>query len=225
MQENTVYVKNYTEVYPINYREIWRYSGYHGIPEEDNLKGVLEEVIDDLKADLSYKVCFYRFPLNWENNKPLLPFECDSENLAKCLEGADEAVMFCATIGPLIDRKISINERFEKTKALLMQGYGAERVESVCDYFQDEIKEELCKIGRTVTARFSPGYGDMPLVHQKDFFKILDINHKIGVALTESLLMKPSKSVTAIFGIKDGVENKEGHKCENCLNKECEYRV
>ena len=38
---------------------------------------------------------------------------------------------------------------------------------------------------------------------QKDIFKILDCSKKIGLTLTDSLLMSPTKSVTAIVGIKD----------------------
>ena len=49
--------------------------------------------------------------------------------------------------------------------------------------------------------RFSPGYGDLPLDVQRPLFAALDVPRKIGVSLTDSLLMAPSKSVSAIIGI------------------------
>lgn len=49
--------------------------------------------------------------------------------------------------------------------------------------------------------RFSPGYGDLPINMQKDIFAALDCPRKIGLSLNESLLMSPSKSVTAIIGV------------------------
>jgi len=235
MSDNTIYVKKYQktsgnpEVFSINEREIWRYAGYMGIPEEseNELRDVFESVKEDLKNAFSYSVVYKRFPVEWEQGMPRLPFECESKGLAACLEGSNEIVMFAATIGPEIDRHILKNERFAHTKALLMQAYGAERVESLCDFFCNEFGMELKKENLCLTPRFSPGYGDMPLEHQRDFFRILDISHKIGISLGDSLLMRPSKSVTAIFGIKsgDGCINEKNHnKCDICENVNCEYR-
>ena len=55
--------------------------------------------------------------------------------------------------------------------------------------------------GVSVNPRFSPGYGDLPLGTQKDIFALLDCERKIGVTLNDSLLMSPSKSVTAFLGL------------------------
>ena len=51
------------------------------------------------------------------------------------------------------------------------------------------------------TDRFSPGYGDLPLDVQKNIFPLLDCERKIGLTLNESLIMSPSKSVTAFVGM------------------------
>ena len=56
--------------------------------------------------------------------------------------------------------------------------------------------------GKSLRTRVSPGYGDISLTMQKDIFAILDCERKIGITLNEDLLMSPSKSVTAIAGIK-----------------------
>ncbi|MBO5857729.1 MAG: Vitamin B12 dependent methionine synthase activation subunit, partial [Clostridia bacterium] len=42
---------------------------------------------------------------------------------------------------------------------------------------------------------------DLELTTQKDIFKILDCSKKIGLTLNDSLLMSPTKSVTAFVGI------------------------
>ena len=46
-----------------------------------------------------------------------------------------------------------------------------------------------------------PGYGDLSLNYQKDIIEFLQAKKNIGVSLTESLMMVPVKSVTAIIGI------------------------
>lgn len=222
MSENTIFVRQYigeeAEKIAVNEREIWRYSGYLGLAEsvDEELKSLLEEVKEELKNAFSYKVCYRRMEK--------LPFGEESRDLAKCLKGSSEVILFAATIGLSIDRCIAKYQRFSPTKALLMQAYGAERVESLCDVFCREIQGELQKEGLFCTPRYSPGYGDLPLTTQKDVFALLDCSRQIGISLNESLLMTPSKSVTAVFGIGPCVARQKIHKCEICEKKDCEFR-
>ena len=67
--------------------------------------------------------------------------------------------------------------------------------------------------GLFLRPRFSPGYGDLKLDHQKDWFRLLDISKQIGVELTDSLLMVPTKSVTALIGI--GIDKSKAG-CSSC---------
>lgn len=232
MQENTIFVKKYLsdkEVLPVNYNEVWRYAGYIGKSKEvdSSLDQLLSEVLEELKNQFAYKVCYRRVPISWEGEMPVLPFESQSKNLAKCLQGAEEIVMFAATVGLPIDRMIARYQRLSPAKALMMQAYGAERIEALCNTFCKEIAREVEAENKSCTARYSPGYGDLPLETQRDFFALLDCNRQVGIALNESLLMTPSKSVTAIFGIKKGTSvcgQSEGHKCSQCDNTNCEYR-
>lgn len=236
MSESTVYVKHYSDMdsaylLNVNKNEVLRYAGFLGINEDtkDVLNDIYEDALSECLPKISYKVCYFRTRIKWENESPVLPFECSSLDLAKCLKGSNEVVLFAATLGMDIDRLIARNERVNMTKTLYMQALGAERVEALCDTFCDEFKDMLSKEGLEVTPRYSPGYGDMKLEHQKDFFRLLDCNRKIGIALNESLLMSPSKSVTAIFGIKPCEHNEEDvdrniSKCIKCNNINCAYR-
>lgn len=211
---NTVFIRQYSEDFPINEREIWRYAGLKGEPDAQ-LKALLKAVIADLDGKLSYRVCYRRMDK--------LPIGGDSKDLAKCLRGCDEVVIFAATIGLELDRYIAKYLRTSATRALLAQAYGAERIERLCDAFCNEIREQICAEGKYSTTRFSPGYGDLPLEAQTELFALLDCGRKIGVSLNESLLMTPSKSVTAIFGIGSTPAKQAEHKCENC-KADCNYR-
>lgn len=228
MSENTIFVKKYSSCddrFFVNEREIWRYAGHPqsaGEPEEA-LCDLLCEVKRELLDEFSYKVCYRRMDISWEGGMPLLPFYSGSKQLAKSLAGSREIIIFAATIGLGIDRQIARYQRLAPTKALLMQAYGAERIERLCDVFCEEIEHDAKEEGLSCTPRYSPGYGDLPLEAQKEFFKLLDCSRQIGVSLNDSLLMTPSKSVTAVFGIGK-CESYSGHKCENCENTECEYR-
>ena len=46
-------------------------------------------------------------------------------------------------------------------------------------------------------------YGDLDISVQKEIFKILSPEKNIGVSLTDSMLMTPTKSVTAFIGINE----------------------
>lgn len=229
MQENTIFIKRYKEesIVPIDEKEIWRYAGYRGnisdIDEE--LKGVFEEVKAELTGAFSYKVCYRRMNIEWDGCMPVLPFSSNSKKLARCLSGSNEIILFAATVGLEIDRYIARCQKTSPLKALIAQAFGAERIESLCDTFCNDIKAEIEIEKLFATSRFSPGYGDLPLETQTEIFKLLDCNRQIGVSLNNSLLMSPSKSVTAIMGLKCiGKEAISSHKCSECNKTDCEFR-
>ena len=107
----------------------------------------------------------------------------------------------------------------------MFQAIGAERIESLCNVFCDELKQEKAKLCLATKPRFSSGYGDFPLNVQKEIFSVLDAQKKIGITLNESLLMSPSKSVTAIVGICDlDTDSVCESGCDACNKTHCEFR-
>ena len=106
-------------------------------------------------------------------------------------------MLFAATIGVGMDRLIARYSALSPSKALALEAIGDERVESLCDYYNDLVADEY----KVNAPRFSAGYGDLDLSLQKDIFKALPCAN-IGLTLNDSLLMSPSKSVTAIIGLK-----------------------
>lgn len=98
-------------------------------------------------------------------------------------------------------------------------------MEEIADLAEKELEQIVVKEGYHLTWRFSPGYGDLPLETQKTLIQVLDTHRKIGVSLTESCLMMPSKSVTAILGISDTKRDIRENKCDFCNNRErCAFR-
>jgi hypothetical protein len=123
--------------------------------------------------------------------------EVKSHNLAKNLEKCKKAYVFCATIGIELDRLIEKYSKFSQSKATVLHAIGSALIEEFCDYVNDFL------VGNEkATRRFSPGYGDLSLDFQPIVLNALDAERKIGIILGSSLLMQPSKSVTAIIGIE-----------------------
>ena len=90
--------------------------------------------------------------------------------------------------------------------------------------FDAEVRERAAAAGKYARPRFSAGYGDFELSAQTEIFHALDCQRKIGLTLNDSLLMSPSKSVTAIIGISDTAAEKCGTGCKGCGKTDCEYR-
>jgi hypothetical protein len=124
-----------------------------------------------------------------------------SKSLAKNLQGAEYAVIFCATVGLSVDRIIGKYSVISPSLSLLCDAVGAERIEALCDAFEREISVDLGEC-YDLCRRFSPGYGDLPISLQKEIFNLLRPEKYIGVTLNESLMMSPSKSVSAIIGLR-----------------------
>lgn len=205
-----------------NQKEILRYAGGGG--ENAEVLELMEKCISELKGRLSYKVCARAFRVDVSGENVDLEFaKVNSKALERNLSGCEEAVVFAATIGLEIDRLIARYGRTSPSKALMFQAIGAERIESLCDAFNEDVRKYAeCK-GLGVKPRFSPGYGDLPIELQRDVFSVLDCPRKIGLTLNDSFLMSPSKSVTAIIGIGGDMQETTG-KCSKCENINCLFR-
>lgn len=162
---------------------------------------LVKEVVALAENAFSYSVCYAELPFSSNGCVcDFSAFKLDSKNLSMCLEGASRVLVFAATVGVGIDRLISKYSRIAPSKALMLDALGVERIEALCDAFCDEYKKEKNVL---LTPRFSAGYGDCPLITQRHIFDLLNCQKSIGLTLNDSMLMSPTKSVTAFVGIKE----------------------
>jgi len=182
------YVKNIS-LPDIDRAEVLRYAGAK--QENAELSALIDFAINEIKGKLVSNVCYVELDLKIEGDVcDFGSFSLTSKALCRHLKGYEKAVLFGVTIGAEIDRLILKYSAISPSKALMIGALGNERVEALCDAFCGGKK------------RFSAGYGDLPLEAQKEIFSVLDCERKIGLTLTDSLMMAPSKSVTAIFGVE-----------------------
>lgn len=217
---NTVFVKKYNEP-KFNIKEILRYAQ----TKDDSITPIINECINEVKDKLSYRVCYAFFDIVKNDDFFDLSFtKTKSKKLMKNLKDSSKIVLFGATIGIEIDRLIAKYGKISPLKALIFQSIGAERIESLCNVFCDDISKEVNKNNLFTLPRFSPGYGDFKLENQKDIFNVLNLHKNIGLTLNSSYIMSPSKSVTAIIGITDKKCDFNAQKCKNCNKNDCIYK-
>ena len=107
---------------------------------------------------------------------------------------------------------------------MLYQAAAAAMIETVCDGVNDAIRREAAGEGLYCRPRFSPGYGDFSIEHQRDFARLLDTPRQIGLTVTESCLLAPTKSVTAVIGLTNTPQPCHRSGCESCEKTDCAFR-
>lgn len=120
-----------------------------------------------------------------------------SISLADHLRGCNEAFIVAATLGVGIDRLVEKYIRILQTKALVCDAIGSALIEAFCNRLN-----KLLITKKEAVTRFSPGYGDFDISYQGVILDQLKADTKVGITLTDSSMMIPSKSVTAIIGLK-----------------------
>ena len=170
----------------ISKRDVLRYLGCR---DEDRAQG-LYDAIDRLQKEV-LDVATPRV-LKIELDRADIPWSGETVNRA--LSNCNKAVLFAATLGAGVDRLLLLKESVNMGDAVIVQAIAAAMIECVCNELQS---------GYNARPRVSPGYGDFPISAQREILKILDAPKKIGLSATDALMLVPTKSVTAIFGIKE----------------------
>ncbi len=208
----------------INKKEALRYLGIKGEPDKKT-----EELISLCEKELlkvtEPKFLFRKFEIaevsdgvDVDNGSLFL----SGERIKKHLDGCKSAVLMCATLGQGVDRLIRQLQITDLAKAVVVDALASAATEQLCDYAENEIRS--FSEGYHLTTRFSPGYDDLPIDVQKDFLSLLSAQKKIGLCSTDSMLLTPRKSVTAIIGLSDK-KTADYKSCDNCSLKEnCRYR-
>lgn len=122
-----------------------------------------------------------------------------SKRFADNMDGCHRVVVFGATLGLQIDRMIKAASFSDLALAMAYQAAASVLIEEVCDLLEQEIISEH---NVRLRSRYSPGYYDLDITEQRKIFSLIDLTKRIGVTLTDSCQMMPSKSVTAFIGIE-----------------------
>lgn len=226
----------------VNRREVYRYLGIQGQMPDKSVCALVEEVLLELmqcmkprtiykvydcdstvdklekqRADIGLVKLYYA-----KQENPVMVIK--SRNLADNLYQCTKVVLMAATLGVNVDKLLQRYEIINMAKASIAQACGAACIEACCNLLQEQIRQQAAQQGLYLRPRFSAGYGDLPLETQKDIFAQLECTKRIGLTLTQSLLMLPTKSVTAFIGI---TENNQGcyiGKCASCDKVDCAFR-
>ena len=207
-------------------REAARYLGYHGTQPDPAVESLIESCIEDVKEAAVPKSIHERFPVVFSGDETfqVASLHLKSRALQRNLAGCGEVYLFAATLGIAVDTLIKRAALMDTAKGAVMQAAAAAVIEAYCDEENEKLREEAESEGLFLRPRFSPGYGDLSLDCQREFLNLLKAQKNIGLTVTDSGLMVPIKSVTAIIGISRTNSNCHRQGCEACSKIDCAYR-
>ncbi|HEX3039991.1 MAG TPA: vitamin B12 dependent-methionine synthase activation domain-containing protein [Caproiciproducens sp.] len=209
----------------VDRNEVLRYLGYHGKPAGWEVLEQVESCLAELGGAVSPRSVSRIFPVTFrEQGVSVGSLEIQSNDLRRHISGCGEAILFAATLGAQADLLMLRYSKTDMTRAVILQACAAALTESYCDDCGQQMAAEAAKRGLYLRPRFSPGYGDFSISHQADFLKILDCPKKIGLTMTDSSMLVPSKSVTAVIGLTDREQSCHIAKCMECKATDCPFR-
>lgn len=154
--------------------------------------------------------------------------ESSSLNPKFLFKKSEKTILAVCTIGKELEgRGSQFISKGELSKGVIIDAIASHAAELTADYVNkliiEDIKDEIK--GKKVTLRFSPGYCQWELGRgQEMIFNLLETD-KIGVTLSETMMMNPIKSVSFAINIGKEVDKELGiRSCENCDMSNCSFR-
>lgn len=129
---------------------------------------------------------------------------CSHELAMRC-QGAEELVIFIATIGPRLEDQVHSRIASEPLPAVVLDYVGSEAVVGLTHHMREHLESDAAPKGYRVGWRFCPGYGDWDTGEQHKLFSLLD-GTPIGVELAPSGMMHPRKSYAGVIPLGPDVE-------------------
>lgn len=153
------------------------------------------------------------------------PFALEGSSIQSHLGGALRVVALAATVGAAVGE--AVTRCFDEGRyahAVLLDAAATAAVEQTADALEKAIRPQMAARGLTMRWRFSPGYGDWDIRAQTGLLRLTRAE-EIGIGLTESFMLTPRKSVTAVIGLIRGEASREAPAgCAACPRLDCPSR-
>ena len=139
-------------------------------------------------------------------------------------EGSKALGIALYTLGPELEERVStLMQGGEQMQALNLDIAGTIALGLVGLQVQQMACERLNTEGVEAGPWLNPGYLDWPLSDQRLIFSLLPAE-SIGVALNDSCMMIPRKSVTICAGIGVSGSDTGFNRCKHCGVAKCQFR-
>lgn len=180
--------------------EALAFLGHRGQALGPDLAARLQRAAALCEAELTPRGVWRILP--WETARAFLT----GSDLAAHVAGCPEVALMAVTLGPESELVLRREAALGATDGLLVDACASSLVEQAANQLDGLIVEEAAARGLTTTSRYSPGYGDLPLTCQPAFLAACGADRILGLRTTAANMLVPSKSITAVIGLKPAGE-------------------
>lgn len=176
--------------------KVYEYLGYYGVNRSRETDGVIASCREELERIAQFRFYYraYETPPEFLLKEPYLEF----------LRGSRGVVLAVTTLGAETDRKIRYYARTDAARSVVLDAVASAYLERRADEYEKTLGD--------LSYRFCPGYGGSSVTDVREIFALLS-PEKIGVTLTETNYMLPSKSMAGVYGV--GTEREKS--CGKCV--------
>lgn len=206
--------------------EIWSYMGGNGFVPSPDIVAIIEKMKKELVS-----ICFPKFGFRIFKGELLDNGQlkiCDKNFnpkgiIRKCFVNCNAYTFLVASIGDKMDKWIAMKHKSDDImESYIADALGSVVVESAAGYASRILEKIVLSVGWKITNSYSPGYCGWNVSEQQFLFSMLP-SKVCGIELSESSLMLPIKSVSAVVGLGENVEKKP-YGCDICKKKDCYKR-
>lgn len=217
--------------------EMLRYLGYGGQQIEPELSRRIELVVERLELDIEPRGVRRVFAVDAtgvdEQSEPCIRLvgtnvELRGHDIYRHLKDARFAALMACTLGMDAERRLRTTGAQHPLEGAVLDAACSAYVEAAVEQMDQQAKTDAAVHGLAGNWRFSPGYGDCPLSAQRSIVNTLNATRLIGLTVTPTSLLMPTKSVTAVIGLFDGeVHDAQSRPtCNICRMRErCRFRA
>lgn len=203
----------------VNKEEVLNYLHYAGGEIPEDIKAMLDRAIEEVKQSARPKYKYLERDKDSEGLQEILL----GKDIKSLLETSDRLILLAVTLGREVEMLIRRYTFSDLAYSVILDAVASSAVETLAEDINKDMEEKYKP--SYLTDRFSPGYGDLPIRVQGQFLKLLEADKALGITTTESGIMIPRKSITAIIGISPMPQQRKGRACESCsLYADCRYR-
>lgn len=217
--------------------EMLRYLGYGGQAIDAQLERRIELCIEQLELSINPKGVrrTFRVDATATDNEGLPCIQLEGTEITltgrdiyRHLKDASFCTVIACTLGMDCERRLRTLASQQALDAALLDAACSSYIEAAVEQMDRDVRARAAEAGLNANWRFSPGYGDCPLSAQPSILAALNASRLLGLTVTTTNLLMPTKSVTAFIGLFDGPVHDTNTRptCNICrLRPSCAFRA
>jgi hypothetical protein len=191
---------------------------FKNILKRPRIANAFHSVVQEVSQIVVPKFGFQRFPIQAEHGDGFLlengTIIGSGKVFKKVMKGSTELIMGMGTLGPAIDLRISELGKIDQMQAVIMDSIASYLISVLSNEVNYKCMDLVIQEKKHHSIVMAPGDTEWDIRDQEKLFQLLNPN-LLGMHLSESMLMIPTKSVSFAIGVSQNPY--EIHDMERCV--------